>query len=59
MKAVIQRVKGASVTVENEAVSQIGEGLLVFLGVAQGDDEKDADVLARKIAFLRIFEDEG
>ena len=59
MKAVIQRVKGASVTVENEVVSQIGEGLLVFLGVAQGDDEKDADVLARKIAYLRIFEDEG
>ena len=59
MKAVIQRVTNASVTVENEVVSQIGEGLLVFLGVAQGDDEKDADVLAQKIAYLRIFEDEN
>lgn len=58
MKAVIQRVKGASVTVESEVVSQIDGGLLIFLGVAQGDDEKDADVLARKIAYLRIFEDE-
>lgn len=59
MKAVIQRVKSASVTVEREVVSRIDEGLLIFLGVAQGDDEKDADVLAQKIAYLRIFEDEN
>ena len=59
MKAVIQRVTNASVTVDSEVVSEIGEGLLVFLGVAQGDDEKDADVLAQKIAYLRIFEDDN
>lgn len=41
MKAVIQRVTNASVTVDSEVVSEIGEGLLVFLGVAQGDDEKE------------------
>lgn len=59
MKAVIQRVTDASVTVEGKIVSRIGEGLLAFLGVAQGDDGKDAEVLAQKIAYLRIFEDEN
>ena len=59
MKAVIQRVSRASVTVEGEVVSTIGEGFLIFLGVAQGDEEKDADSLAKKIAYLRIFEDEN
>ena len=57
MKAVLQRVKNASVTVEGQTVSEIGQGLLVLLGVADGDTERDADVLAAKIANLRIFSD--
>ncbi|MDR2071697.1 MAG: D-tyrosyl-tRNA(Tyr) deacylase [Treponema sp.] len=61
MKAVIQRVKNASVTVvsgEGRAgAGGIDRGLLVYLGVARGDTEEDAKRLAEKIAFLRIFED--
>ena len=57
MKAVIQRVKNASVTVEGRLASEIGQGLLVLLGVADGDTERDADILAAKIANLRIFSD--
>ena len=57
MKAVIQRVKNASVTVAETCISDIGQGLLVLLGVAEGDTERDADVLAAKIANLRIFSD--
>ena len=57
MKAVIQRVKNASVTVEGQRIAEIGQGLLVLLGVAEGDTERDADVLAAKIANLRIFSD--
>lgn len=57
MKAVLQRVKHASVTVEGRTVSEIGQGLLVLLGVAEGDTERDADALAAKIANLRIFSD--
>ena len=57
MKAVIQRVTNASVTVAGERIAQIGQGLLVLLGVAEGDTERDADVLAAKIANLRIFSD--
>ena len=57
MKAVLQRVKNASVTVEGQTISEIGQGLLVLLGVADGDTERDADVLAAKIANLRIFSD--
>lgn len=59
MKAVIQRVSHACVTVDGETVSKIDTGMLVFLGVEKGDDEKDADVLADKTAVLRIFEDEN
>ena len=59
MKAVIQRVKNASVTVEGQRISAIGQGLLVLLGVAEGDTERDAEVLAAKIANLRIFSDEN
>lgn len=59
MKAVIQRVTEASVTVENEIVSKIDGGFLVLLGVQEGDAEKDAEILAKKIAFLRVFEDEN
>ena len=57
MKAVIQRVKDASVSVSGSVCGKIDSGLLVYLGVAQGDTETEADYLAEKIAFLRIFED--
>src|SRR5208282_1745798 len=57
MRAVVQRVSRAQVTVANEVVSQIGRGLLVLLGVTHSDNEADADYLAAKIAGLRIFDD--
>ena len=57
MRAVIQRVTQASVTVEGELVSNIQKGLRVLLGVTHKDTEKDADYLAEKIANLRIFTD--
>ena len=57
MRVVVQRVSKASVTVEGRVAGQIERGLLVLLGVAQGDTEVDADYLADKIAGLRIFED--
>ena len=59
MKAVIQRVREASVTVDGAVVSSIGPGLLVLLGVANGDTAEKADWMVRKIAQLRIFEDAG
>jgi D-aminoacyl-tRNA deacylase len=60
MRAVLQRVSRAAVTVEGEQIAAIGPGLLVLLGVAQGDGAADADRLARKTAELRIFaDDEG
>ncbi len=59
MKAVIQRVKNSSVSVEAETVSRIGPGLLVLLGVAQNDQLPDADFLAEKTTNLRIFEDDS
>jgi D-tyrosyl-tRNA(Tyr) deacylase len=58
MRAVVQRVKGAKVDVEGRKVGEIGQGLLVFLGVGERDSEKDAEYLANKIAHLRIFSDE-
>lgn len=57
MKAVIQRVTRASVTVDGELISSIGSGLMILLGVAQGDTQRDSEVLADKIANLRIFTD--
>ena len=57
MRAVVQRVSRAKVTVNEQISGQIGRGLLVLLGVGQGDTEADADYLAEKIAGLRIFED--
>lgn len=57
MKAVIQRVSSASVTVDGQIVGQVGQGLLVLLGVEKGDSEAPADWLAEKIVCLRIFED--
>ena len=59
MKALIQRVKKASVTVDNKIVSSINQGLLVFLGVEKNDIETQANYLAKKIANLRIFEDQN
>jgi len=58
VKALLQRVTRASVSVTSEVVGRIGRGLVVFVGVASGDTEKDAQYLARKIASLRIFSDE-
>ena len=57
MRAVIQRVSSASVTVDGNVVSQIGVGFLVLLGVRRGDTRDDAAYLARKIAKLRVFSD--
>jgi D-tyrosyl-tRNA(Tyr) deacylase len=57
MKALLQRVLDASVSAEGEAVSSIGKGLLVLLGVAAGDTEAEAEAMARKIAGLRLFDD--
>jgi D-tyrosyl-tRNA(Tyr) deacylase len=59
MRAVIQRVSAASVTVDGVVVGEIGRGLLVLLGVGRGDDAADANLLAEKIANLRIFPDDG
>jgi D-aminoacyl-tRNA deacylase len=59
MRAVVQRVSESSVTVGPEVVGRIGRGLLVLLGVAKTDTERESDYLAEKIVNLRIFEDEG
>lgn len=58
MRAVIQKVSQANVTVENQQVGQIDQGIVVLLGVTHEDTEADADYLAKKITQLRIFEDE-
>ena len=58
MRAVVQRVAQAAVTVEGRTAGAIGPGLLVLLGVARGDVEKDAEDLAEKVAHLRVFPDE-
>ena len=57
MRAVIQRVSKASVTVEDKIVGQIGQGFLILLGIAHSDSEAEVAFLARKIAGLRVFED--
>ncbi len=57
MRAVVQRVKESSVIIEGQTVAKIGPGLMVLLGIARGDGEKEADFLAEKIPNLRIFED--
>ncbi len=59
MRAVIQRVTQASVSVDGEIVGAIGRGLVVLVGVTHDDDERDAQWLAQKIATLRIFPDEA
>lgn len=58
MKALLQRVTGASVSVAGEVVGRIGRGLVVFVGVASGDTEKDGQYLLQKTVSLRIFPDE-
>src|SRR4051795_2741052 len=58
VRAVVQRVSQASVSVGGERVAEIGPGLLVLLGVRRGDTEEQADRLARKIGALRVFEDD-
>ena len=58
MKALLQRVTGASVSVAGEVVGRIGRGLVVFVGVASGDTERDAQYLAQRAVNLRIFSDE-
>ena len=58
MRAVVQRVLNSSVEVESETVGKIGKGLNVLLGVVEGDSEKEAELLAGKVARLRVFEDE-
>jgi D-tyrosyl-tRNA(Tyr) deacylase len=57
MRAVVQRVSGASITVEGEELARIGPGLLVLLGVREGDGDEQADKLARKLLALRVFPD--
>ena len=58
MRALVQRVSEASVTVEGEEIARIGPGLLVLLGVRRGDGEAEADRLASKLLALRVFEDD-
>ena len=58
MRAVVQRVKEARVDVEGRTVGEIGHGLLVLLGVGEGDSEKDCEYLANKIGHLRVFSDD-
>ena len=58
MRALVQRVSRASVTIEGQGVGQIGPGLVILLGVAQGDTPRDARLLAQKVAHLRIFPDQ-
>lgn len=59
MKAVFQRVSEASVTINGEQISSIGEGVLLLVGVCDGDTEQEAAVLAKKVAELRVFCDEN
>ena len=59
MKLVVQRVSSASVEVERKTVGRINKGFLVLCGITHEDTEKNADVLARKLCNLRIFEDKN
>ena len=59
MRAVVQRVKSAEVLVDGRSTGRIGKGLLVFVGVARGDGEKEISFMTSKLPDLRIFEDDG
>ncbi|MBM7549411.1 D-aminoacyl-tRNA deacylase [Peptoniphilus gorbachii] len=59
MRAVVQRVKRSSVSVDGKVISKIDKGLMVLLGVEVGDDEKDLDYILKKVTKLRIFDDEN
>lgn len=59
MRVVIQRVDGARLTVGGEVISEIKKGLVVYFGVGKGDGEADCDSVVKKIANLRVFEDES
>lgn len=59
MKAVVQRVNSAVLECDGKVISEIGKGLVVYYGVAAGDNFKQADLLAKKVASLRIFSDEN
>ena len=59
MRAVIQRVLGASLSVDGATVSETGKGLVVYLGVGKGDDDTDIAYIVKKTAGLRIFEDDA
>ena len=59
MKLVVQRVSSAKVEVENKIVGKINKGFMVLCGITHEDTEKEADVLARKLCNLRVFEDEN
>ncbi|MBA7659944.1 D-aminoacyl-tRNA deacylase [subsurface metagenome] len=59
MKVLLQRVTGASVSIGGEVVGRIGQGLVVLVGVASGDSEKDINYLAQKVVNLRVFPDDA
>lgn len=59
MRGVVQRVKCASVSVENKVIGQIGKGILLLLGVEDDDEQKDLEYMIDKVPNLRIFEDEN
>ena len=58
MRAIVQRIRRGSVTVDGQTISETGCGLLVYVGVGQGDSEDDVEYLASKLRFLRIFQDD-
>lgn len=59
MRAVVQRVTESSVTVDDKVTGSIGKGLMVLIGVEEGDTEKDAEYIAKKVTALRVFDDEN